>query len=894
MAKIILEGFAGEIPKVQPRQLPPTHAAQVTAARLTRGDLAPMRGDLALTTLAVASVSFYLHGSTWLSWPAEAEAAPGPVATDRLYVTRSDAAPQILDDGVTMNLALQAPSGGCSAAYEAAEIAFPIAASGGAHRFTFTDGKWVRSSVSIPVTLSRVRATAIVGQSVLFDTDHSVRRIVAVLPLAPTSGDAMVISNRGQGYLTAHRNGSTIAGVSGDLTYQPGDRNELYYYASGAWQRKNIGAVNVALDDGSNTATAYSAFNGDNIQATDEKGTIKINLPAGSAVGQSVYVRRNGPAKVELKASGAQTIEGGGTYLIAAKGDRVAVVWNGTQWKVIRFEGEFGEDFYQTAVSMTVEKFTAVRFLSGVADKAVLADMPTATTGQTCNIGVVGRNNVILLPSGLLLDGENGPLEMVPGASLTKLTKTAAGWSVGNVDMSVTKTGMTPEAGDQVIAYSKTARVDITMPSGGANGDVIDIVRIGPKAVRILNMASQDLAEATVYVYTWVTSRSEESMPSAPSNTVYLSPGRDIVVTMPAAAPVGRGVTHRRIYRSVTSASGITDFYFVGQVAVATTTFTDSTDRQIAEVLPSADFDPPLSTLRGITAMPNGMMAAFSGREVYFCEPYIPHAWPSKYALTVGAPIVGLAALGTSLVVLTTAQPWIVQGIHPSAMSAQKIEADFPCLSMRGIVDMGYAAVYPSTDGLVQIGPDGSAALISSALWDREQWLALNPSTFRAAKFISRYAFSYDPAGLSRSLAFVDLSGELPFLIPVDGVSYRDLLHHVQTGRLIGLDGDGKAIRSIDDRAAGLRIATWRSKPFLMPSYDSFGVVKVDAYAPPAGVTPFFEFRAYADGVLLHTITQPNYIKRLPSKLADEWQFEIVTNWTVVRAQICGIPDELI
>ncbi|MGL1400235.1 hypothetical protein ACSTI4_24935, partial [Vibrio parahaemolyticus] len=76
-------------------------------------------------------------------------------------------------------------------------------------------------------------------------------------------------------------------------------------------------------------------------------------------------------------------------------------------------------------------------------------------------------------------------------------------------------------------------------------------------------------------------------------------------------------------------------------------------------------YNPPPAGLRGLTAMPNGMMAAFDGKDLYFCEPYLPHAWPASYTLTTDFPIVGLGAFGTSLVVMTTGNLYLVSGTAP-------------------------------------------------------------------------------------------------------------------------------------------------------------------------------------------------------------------------------------
>ena len=894
MTKIVLESFAGEIPKIEPRYLPPQNGAVVSGARLTRGNLAPMREDLTLTTLGAAATSIYLHGSTWLSWSADVDAVPGPVATERLYLTRSDGAPQMYYGGAYYPLALPGPTAAPGAALGALTKRYVLTANAEVARFTFTNSIWVKSTTAITAAAATNRASATVGQILLGDTTRAPKRLVACLPRNPASGAYLVIKSRGTGQLTIHRNGQTIGGSAADLALAPGERAILFHFTGSTWTRTNIPDPRVIVR---NDTSAVTVAMGDNI-SVDSDANVEVTLPTGPySLGQVVFVERANRGEVVVKRGGTSaTINGATSFTIPAKGDRYAFFHNGTEWKPLRFAGAFDDDLTRSTSHQTVASATAVEFATSAAPRTVLVDLPTATAGQTTRVGAVGGGDAVILPGGLLIEGQAGVLEIDGYGDFVTLTATGTAWNASAADVVGMDSNGTAAAGQIVLAYTARQRVAVTLPDDASAGDIVDVVRIGPRAASAENMAPENLAESVVYAYTWVTSLGEESAPSPVSGDVLMAPGRTATITLAAAAPTGRLITKKRLYRSVTTESGVTDLFFITELDAATTTFTDSLSNTPQEAITTRDFDAPLASLRGLTALPNGIMAAFSGREVYFSEPYIPHAWPTKYSQRVNAEIVGLAALGASLIVLTKQNPWRLDGLHPDSMSLLKIEANFPCLAKRGIVDMGYSAVYPSNDGLVEVTGDGSARLISSALWDREQWRALAPASFRAAQFIGRYAFSHDPLGnSSRRLAFLDLTGEMPFIIPVDSANYLDLHYAIDTGRLIGLKSDGVTVASIDDPGAGLRTAIWESKPFMLPSFDTFSTVKIDATAPPAGVTPVFEFRVYTENhSLLHTITEPNQFKRLPAKLSDEWSFRFVTNWTVQRAIIVGTADELI
>ncbi len=402
------------------------------------------------------------------------------------------------------------------------------------------------------------------------------------------------------------------------------------------------------------------------------------------------------------------------------------------------------------------------------------------------------------------------------------------------------------------------------------------------------------LAEDILYCYTWVTSLGEESAPGPLSASLSWSPGCTVTLTLPEAPPAGRLITTRRIYRSQTSVEGVTALYFIKDLPVATTPYVHNlTTDPLGELISSSDYDPPPAGMRGIIAMPNGMMCAFNGKELLFSEPYRPHAWPAKYALAMNDTIVGLAAFGTTVAVMTTGFPYIVQGLSPDAMASDKIEQAMPCLAKRGIVDMGYFAIYPSTNGLARITSTG-AELLSQPLWDRDQWTALNPSTFRADQFTGRYAFSYQPVGApARLFAFFDLTGELPFLVQVLDSPFRHLFHDVPTGRLMALLANGTSIVSHDDTTSTtFRSYAWTSKPTFFPTPVTFGAVMVEAL-PPATGTPAFALEIYAGGVLIQTYTTPNVIERVVEALDPLWQIRVTGNWTVTRIVLAGDPDEV-
>lgn len=459
-----------------------------------------------------------------------------------------------------------------------------------------------------------------------------------------------------------------------------------------------------------------------------------------------------------------------------------------------------------------------------------------------------------------------------------------------------------PASGDAVPGPVALDRLYITRGAVGVpqllySGVYYDLTVPTPVAAPGVSRAGTldpELTETTLYAFTWVTDLAEESAPSPASANIQWSPGNTITISIPAAAPAGRRITIKRIYRLVTSASGATDLFFVANIAAGVASFVDTYGSAISEPIATKAYAPPPAALEGLTAMPNGMMAGFVGRDLYFCEPYRPHAWPIGYSLTVGDPIVGLAAFGSSLAILTTGFPYVAQGIRPDAMVMERVEVNLPCVSKRSIVDLGYAAIYASTDGLVQMSQQG-AQVLSSGVWTREQFQRdITPSTIRAGRYDGRYVFSYQPGGIgARLTGAVELAQQPPSFIRITGESYLDFYAHVETGRLLGLDINGTTIRSYDDIAGARKTLTWRSKPFRLPADVSFGAILVDA-GFDIGQTPALSVQITADGTVVATSTIFNQIDRLPAALGKVWQMTITTNCTLTRVVLAGNPDEII
>lgn len=368
-----------------------------------------------------------------------------------------------------------------------------------------------------------------------------------------------------------------------------------------------------------------------------------------------------------------------------------------------------------------------------------------------------------------------------------------------------------------------------------------------------------------VYVYTFVNTYGEESAPSPVS--VLQTRKQDSTATISAFdTPPGtyETVDKIRIYRSQ-SGSSTTDFFFLREITVGTSTTTDD-NRALGETLPTTDWVVPPTDLSHLTALWNGMLAGISGKSVRFCEPYVPYAWPPQYdVLPPDSTPVALGVFGQALLVLTTGRPLLVQGSSPDSMDQQLLEIPQSCISARSVASMGTGVCWASPDGLCYYG-QGGAKIVTAGLMTREDWQALKPETIIGSFHEGLYFGSYSLDGGATYKAFV-VSPMAPEGLYFLSTGYVSSYHDSYLDQLYVLDGT--SVQKWD--AGSTMTATYRSKTFALPAPTNFGCAQVMASAFPVTL------RVYADGALKHTQTVTSHRPfRLPSGfLADDWYFEV-------------------
>lgn len=480
--------------------------------------------------------------------------------------------------------------------------------------------------------------------------------------------------------------------------------------------------------------------------------------------------------------------------------------------------------------------------------------------------------------------------------------------------------------------YNTAARIRLGQPSW----------RLGVPAGGTLAVSASGGVSATLvsraYVCTLVTEYGEEG----PTGDPFLKTGKiddTYDVTLPAVDPSYLGVTRNikkiRLYRTIVSAQGTTTYYLVTEVNALVTTqhyFDTMSDAVLASkpILESTAWSEP-PDLDGFIVMPNGIVAGYMDNELWFSEPYRPHAWPAAYSLSLEFKVVGLGVINQTLVVCTEGNPITASGVNPANVTTSKLAAFEPCLAKGSIVSTEEGVYYTSPNGLILINA-GFAQNITKQFISKDQWTAIvNEGKVNAGRLGSAYyAFATGVPQFVQTNAFQQNfvqtensigSGEGFLLDPSNtnvGFTYARDTIDIKSVRNDPLSGEVLVVRDGKvlwlDLRPGYDIETykWQSKVFQTPAINNFAAYKTYIYENPDFVFPnpqnfninqVFDpntqlavVRIYADGVLVsaHELRKSGELHRLPSGFkANYWQVEFEAKIKIKSFQMATSVKEL-
>ncbi len=285
------------------------------------------------------------------------------------------------------------------------------------------------------------------------------------------------------------------------------------------------------------------------------------------------------------------------------------------------------------------------------------------------------------------------------------------------------------------------------------------------------NITEIDDDETRVYVFTYVTGNGEEGPPSKPSPLVTVTRAFDAVKTKDGQyvelniPPMGsntslRNITKIRIYRSVSNTSG-GDFLLVAEITATTKKYTDK--KKTAELGASLVSDghfPPSAKMKGLTSMPNAIIAGFEGNVLMLSEPSLPYAWNPANQLVVDSEIVGIGALATGGVLITKGQPYLISGYTSESMQLVKLDVPYGCQHPRSIVDFGESIVYASDVGLISVNSSGADNLTEKII-ERSQWEEMLADDVHAYRWQAHYVLFTGKQNKRRCYLFSVRSGDV-------------------------------------------------------------------------------------------------------------------------------------
>lgn len=450
------------------------------------------------------------------------------------------------------------------------------------------------------------------------------------------------------------------------------------------------------------------------------------------------------------------------------------------------------------------------------------------------------------------------------------------------------------------------------------------------------SVQSDAIQQNRAYLYTYATEYDEEGPASPPVLELGWSNSEwSIAVPDPPLADMGvdRNITKKRIYRTVAGTQG-TAFFFVGEIPVGQGSYIDKLDdNEVAAHLglSSSIWFPPPVGLRGVLSMPNGMAVGFKDNEVWFCEPYVPHAWPAAYALTTEYPIVGLGVTGQAVVICTSGTPYVAVGVNPATMTLTKILAPEPCISAKSIVSTDAGVFYASPNGLIQVTQSGDATNTTERWVTRDRWQELTPQANIAAIKLASGYFAFATGSAQQGYNIELATDTQSFTIwPQPGghrIGYTDLTapndYDIANVQLDPWTGIGLLIQNgsiyyydFSDSTPDITPYLWKSKTYHFTAAKALGAMKI-YFTVPDGTTAqgtrntaafddaswdtlaadqYGIVRVYGDGELIcqREIRTNGEVLRLPADTKyEQYAFEVEARVVISSIQVASTLQEL-
>lgn len=323
-------------------------------------------------------------------------------------------------------------------------------------------------------------------------------------------------------------------------------------------------------------------------------------------------------------------------------------------------------------------------------------------------------------------------------------------------------------------------------------------------------------------------------------------------------------------------------------------TFASDADDVYLGMIANADWDANIEIrnislyqvipLSGLCEYSNGMLAGFSGNIVYFCEPFIPYAWPSAYSLTFDSDIVGIKPFNEMLIVVTGTKAYVVTGNDPEALSQDLLPGNYGCVSKRSLLATPSGVVYASNDGMVFT--DGATGVnLTEKLYTKSQWAECSPSTMISFWYDDQVYIFNSGSSTGRTLdesgvSTVDITDNVygGYVLPDDNKLY-----------LITLNEGSYYVDAFMDAATYLTY-TYQTKTLQLSKPTKFSVGRVFGDFTQGNLT----LKIYNASTLWHTATiSSDGFFRLPEGYLSELSIKLEGKPTIESIEIAQSPKEM-
>jgi len=414
-----------------------------------------------------------------------------------------------------------------------------------------------------------------------------------------------------------------------------------------------------------------------------------------------------------------------------------------------------------------------------------------------------------------------------------------------------------------------------------------------------VDVFERELSRSSSYVYTIVQyladgTFQQESAPSPASEIVDVLEGDGVIVSgFEIPQMDGLSIAYIRIYRTIAGNTS-SEFHFVAEIPATQTSYHDTAsdlDLASSEVLATTTWDAIPDDAQGLIHADNGLYVCFRGNELLISEPFVAYAFPTDYRLSTVDPIVALAHVDGTIIVLTTGRPYLVAGAEPAQMQITYLPIEQSCVSARSVASLPGGVVYASPDGLMLFS-SSEQQLLTAQTWTREQWQALEPEKLLGTVHEGRYVGFFD--GSNKGFLFSLGGKDVVWMELPEDWQVLDVYHHSNDDCVYVSVSTPQGHGVWQLEAGEILTYRWRSKPFFLSALTGMSSVRVEGEQSPRNMATVKIYGPDGERVRATGRIGDSKTRRLPTTRAEKvWSVELTGTVTIFEVRIGGSVEGL-